>query len=70
MHKHRELVDKWPEAMSTRRYPRTMEEAFGPYARGPVREPRRPFDRADLVVMTASAVVACVLLGLAVWGVL
>ena len=39
---------------TTRKFARTMEEAFGPYHRGNLWVERDPgFDRADLIVMTA-----------------
>lgn len=41
--------------MNTRKYPRSLEDAFGPYARGPIQEPQRPMDWQDRVVVTASA---------------
>lgn len=37
--------------MNTRKYPRTMEEAFGPYARGPIQEQQDPMPQADRVVI-------------------
>ncbi len=42
---------------SPRRYPRTLEEAFGPYARGSISEPYTPMHKADKIVLTASTVV-------------
>jgi len=56
--------------MNSRRYPRTLQEAFGPYASGPIHEPRRPIDRQDKIVMVASVVVASALLLMAIWGIL
>jgi len=40
--------------MQTRRYPRTMCEAFGPYAGNrlePMPQPRRPFWTANRIIM-------------------
>ena len=55
--------------MNTRRYPRTLVQAFGPYASGPV-HPMREAEfwtpiRAALVVVYAAALVTlvCVLWG-------
>jgi hypothetical protein len=50
--------------VNTRRYPRTLQEAFGPYASGPVhpmREPCRRY-RQDWCLY-AVAVVALVVIG-------
>ena len=47
---------------SPRRYPRTMEEAFGPYARGSLSEPYTPMHTADKIVLTASIIVGIGLL--------
>lgn len=41
---------------TTRRYPRTLEEAFGPYQRGPVHEQNEQrMDPADKLVITVCA---------------
>lgn len=43
--------------MNTRKYPRTLNEAFGPYAHiGPIEEPKRPMDWQDKVVLVGSVV--------------
>lgn len=42
--------------MNTRKYPRTLEQAFGPYARGPIEEPKRPFDWQDRLVLSVSVI--------------
>ncbi len=55
--------------MNTRKYPRSMTEAFGPYANGPITEPDRPMDWQDRVVLTASVVVGVVFVGLLLVGV-
>ena len=54
--------------MNTRRYPRTLEEAFGPYQRGPIYEPKQRMQWQDKVVLAGSAIAAIVLAILAVWG--
>jgi len=46
---------------TTKRYPRTLEEAFGPYARGGIYEAPTPLSLADKVV---SGVSGLVLIGL------
>ena len=40
--------------MNTRRYPRTLEQAFGPYARGPVHERPAPMPAGEKVALVAS----------------
>jgi hypothetical protein len=55
---------------SPRRYPRTMEEAFGPYARGSLSEPYTPMHTADKIVLTASIIVGIGLLVALVIGAL
>ena len=55
--------------MNTRKYPRSLEEAFGPYQRGPVHEPQRPMDWQDLVVVAGSVIVGLVFVFLAFVGV-
>lgn len=47
--------------MTTKRYPRTLEEAFGPYARGGIYEQAPEFTVADKVI---SAVAGVILFGL------
>ncbi len=43
--------------MNTRKYPRTLNEAFGPYAHiGGISGPDRPMDFEDKVVMAVSAI--------------
>lgn len=55
--------------MNTRKYPRTLNEAFGPYACGPIQEPHQPMEKSDTIVLVASiiAAVAFVAIG-AIWG--
>jgi hypothetical protein len=48
--------------MNTRKYPRTLEEAFGPYARGPVQERFDPMPKADKIVLAVSIVAAVFLI--------
>ncbi len=47
--------------MTTKRYPRTLEEAFGPYARGGIYEAPPEFSLADKAI---SAVAGVILFGL------
>ena len=42
---------------TTKRHPRTLEEAFGPYARGPISEPYTPMDFADKVITGVAGVI-------------
>lgn len=46
--------------MQTRKYPRTLQEAFGPYTDHRIVEPTRPFDWQDKVVLAFSAIGAFV----------
>lgn len=41
---------------TTRKYPRTLEEAYGPYQRGSLHEPYTPMHKSDKIVL----VVCCV----------
>jgi hypothetical protein len=48
---------------TTRKYPRTLEEAFGPYQRGPVEpmQDRQPMDPADKLVITVCTLISAVM---------
>ena len=53
---------------TTKRYPRTMEEAFGPGHRGGIYEPAAEFSFADKVIIavglvTIASVLAAIVLG-------
>lgn len=48
--------------MQTRRFPRTMQEAFGPYTDDNLYEPQRPMDWEDKVVLTGCVVTAIIFL--------
>lgn len=50
--------------MQTRKYPRTLNEAFGPYCSNQIDEPKRPMDWQDKVVVIASAITGAVCLAL------
>ena len=53
---------------TTRRYPRTLEEAFGPYERGNIYEPA-PMHKHDRIVTWASAVALVSFVAIMfVWG--
>ena len=50
-------------------FPRTLEQAFGPYARLTVEDELVPMDKADRIVATACAVTLVALaIILKVWG--
>ena len=49
--------------MQTRKYPRTLQEAFGPYTSRHIAE---PMDKPDVIVAIASAA-ACVALLVILW---
>ena len=53
---------------NTRRYPRTLEEAFGPYARGGIYEHREPMQVEDKVVIAACSVIGGCLIVFALVG--
>lgn len=54
--------------MNTRSYPRTLEQAFGPYARGPVHDKPEPEPLGHKVVKWLSSVLLVVLVGLVAVG--
>ena len=57
--------------MNTRKHPRTLNEAFGPYQDGPIHDPDdEPMSPADLIVLVFSIAVALVIAVLAVFGLL
>ena len=56
--------------MNTRKYPRTLEEAFGPYARGPVVEPTDQMPKADAAVLWICCAAAAVVAVLAILNML
>lgn len=56
--------------MNTRKYPRTMEEAFGPYQRHGLVEHYDPMPKADKLVIGISAVAALALVVMALLGVI
>lgn len=48
--------------MQTRKYPRTLNEAFGPYASGPIHDPKpEPMHPHDIAVLTISIVALVIL---------
>lgn len=47
--------------MQTRRYPRTLQEAFGPYTSTQIEEPSAPVHPADKVVLVACTLAAIAL---------
>ena len=47
---------------TTRRHPRTLSEAFGPYERGNLHTAPEPMHKHDRIVVAASGVAAVVLL--------
>ena len=42
---------------TTKRHPRTLEEAFGPYARGPISEPYTKLDLTDKIITGVAGVI-------------
>jgi len=50
---------------TTRRYPRTMQEAFGPYANCHISEPYAPMRLADKIIVGAGLLIGvCVLVAI------
>ena len=55
--------------MNPRKFPRTMQQAFGPYTDNRIYEPVQPMHRHDKIVTTACALaLACLLASLFIWG--
>jgi hypothetical protein len=54
---------------TTRKYPRTLEEAFGPYARGTLAD-QPPVHRADKIVLAACILAIIAVICLASMGLL
>jgi len=55
---------------TTKRYPRTLEEAFGPYARGGIYEAPTPLSFTDKVVTSISGLILIGLLIAICFGVI
>lgn len=55
---------------TTRRYPRTLEEAFGPGHRGNISEPYTPMDKADKIVVVACCLIGAAFVALMISGVI
>lgn len=53
---------------TTRRYPRTMQEAFGPYTSSNIQEEYPQMPQADKIVLASCAVAAFVLAAFAAVG--
>ena len=54
--------------MQTRRYPRTLTEAFGPYTSRDIVEKQDPRPVSDKIVITVCLCAAVTLVLFAVWG--
>lgn len=54
--------------MQTRKYPRTLNEAFGPYASGPIDDPDNGTPLADAIVLASSAAALIALIVFALIG--
>lgn len=55
---------------TTKRHPRTMEEAFGPYGRGPIIDSYPKMDKADKIVVTAGIIIGIAFVALLCMGVI
>ena len=56
--------------MNPRKYPRTMQEAFGPYTSFHIDQEYTPIHKHDKIVMVGSVLAAIVLILLALFDVL
>lgn len=56
--------------MNTRKYPRTLSEAFEPYTSTKIEEAGMPLDKADAIVICGCALAAVVVVGLYLLGVI
>ena len=54
--------------MNTRKHPRTLEQAFGPYCGNVITEPSREFDWQDKVVMVGSVITGIAVFVIVFWG--
>jgi hypothetical protein len=54
--------------MQTRKYPRILEQAFGPYARGPITEKEEPMHTPDKIVLVSSCIAGVCLIGFMVFN--
>lgn len=54
--------------MNTRKYPRTLNEAFGPYARGPITEKEEPMHTSDKIVLLSSCIAFTCIIGFMVFN--
>lgn len=55
---------------TTEKFPRTLEEAFGPYARGPISEPYTKMDASDKIITAIGCVILVGVLAAIVAGVI
>ena len=55
---------------TTRRYPRTLTEAFGPYTSRHIEEPHDPMPTADKIVVIGSLAVLALVVALVIFGVI
>lgn len=54
---------------TTRKHPRTLQEAFGPYTDSQIEEPLRPLDDADKIELFAFTLIGVATLAvLWIWG--
>ena len=55
---------------TTRRYPRTLTEAFGPHTSRHIEEPHAPMPTADKIVVIGSLAVLALVVALVIFGVI
>jgi hypothetical protein len=56
--------------MNPRKYPRTLQEAFGPYTSNQIDSPPTPMDYADTIVLLGSIIALVVIIIFAIFGVI
>jgi len=65
----RNCPQRKPYMEPTRKHPRTLQEAFGPYTDDRIEEPLRPLDRADKIEAFVFVVIGVATLAvLWIWG--
>lgn len=55
---------------TTKRHPRTLDEAFGPYARGTIEEPYAPMTLGDKIIVALGIVTCAFVLGAIFTGII
>lgn len=56
--------------MNSRRYPRTLEQAFGPHTSREVLEKSGGYHLSDRIVLWGSCLASAVVVALVIWGII